>query len=142
MTSVERFVKETELGSVFDDQATKAMGEAFEAACKVFDGAGQSSVAYEAVAKCIIENAKSGERDPNQLRDRALTACGHKRIIPLGHRNRPELMFTDQRCGSVSRSALDPHQQARRSLNTIAKAHWSACLIVVPNPNICSLPEG
>ena len=31
MTSVVRFVKETELGSVFDDQATKAMGEAFDA---------------------------------------------------------------------------------------------------------------
>ena len=35
MTSVVRFNKLAELGSVFDDQATKAMGEAFEAACKV-----------------------------------------------------------------------------------------------------------
>jgi hypothetical protein len=35
MTSVVRFIKETELGSVFDDQATKAMGEAFDAACTV-----------------------------------------------------------------------------------------------------------
>jgi hypothetical protein len=43
-TSVGMFVKETELGSEFDDQATKAMGEAFEAACKVLDEAGQSSV--------------------------------------------------------------------------------------------------
>jgi hypothetical protein len=77
MTSVVRFVKETELGSVFDDQATKAMGEAFEAACKDLDEAGQSSVVYEAVAKRIIEIAKSGERDPNQLRDRALTAFDH-----------------------------------------------------------------
>jgi hypothetical protein len=32
MTSVVRFIKETEQGSEFDDQATKAMGEAFEAA--------------------------------------------------------------------------------------------------------------
>src|SRR5258708_38132933 len=79
MTSVVRFVKETELGSVFDDQATKAMGEAFEAACKDLDEAGQPSVVYEAVAKRIIEMAKSGERDANQLRDRALTAFGHKR---------------------------------------------------------------
>ena len=68
MTSVVRFIKETELGSVFDDQATKAMGEAFDAACKVLDEAGQSSVVYEAIAKCIIEIAKSGERDANQLR--------------------------------------------------------------------------
>ncbi len=61
MTSIVRFIKEAEVGSVFDDHATKAMGEAFEA------------------AKRIIEVAKSGERDPNQLRDRALTAFGHKR---------------------------------------------------------------
>ena len=72
MTSVVRFIKEAELGSVFDDQATKAMGEAFDAACKVLNETGQSSVIYEAVARCIIEIAKSGERDPNQLRDRAL----------------------------------------------------------------------
>ena len=83
MTSVIRFVKETELGSVFDDQATKAMGEAFEAACKDLDEAGQSSVVYEAVAKRIIEIAKSGERDPNQPRARALIAFGHKR--PSAH---------------------------------------------------------
>ena len=44
MTSVVRFVKETDLGSVFDEQATKAMGEAFDAACKVLDETGQSSV--------------------------------------------------------------------------------------------------
>jgi hypothetical protein len=68
-----------EVGSVFDDHATKAMGEAFDAARKDLDEAGQPSVVYEAVAKRIIEVAKSGERDPNQLRDRALTAFGHKR---------------------------------------------------------------
>jgi hypothetical protein len=62
ITSVVRLVKETELGSVFDDQATKAMGEAFEAACKDLDEARQSSVVYEALAKRIIEIAKSGER--------------------------------------------------------------------------------
>ena len=87
MTSVVRFIKETELGSVFDDQATKAMGEAFDAACKVLDKTGQSSVIYEAVARCIIEIAKSGERDPQQLRDSALTAVGHKRLLPLPPRN-------------------------------------------------------
>ena len=63
------------------------MGEAFDAACKVLDKAGQSSVAYEAVAKCIIEIAKSGERDANHLWDRALAAFGHKRLIPLLPRN-------------------------------------------------------
>ena len=79
MTSVVRFIKEAELGSVFDDQATKAMGEAFEAACKDLDEAGQSSVIYVAVAKRIIEIAKSGERDPNQLRAMALGAISRER---------------------------------------------------------------
>jgi len=79
MTSVVRFVKEAELGSVFDDQATKAMGEAFDAACKVLNEAGQSSVVYEGIAKCIIEIAKSGERDPNQLRAMALGAISRER---------------------------------------------------------------
>jgi hypothetical protein len=79
VTSIVRFIKEAEVGSVFDDRATKAMGEAFDAACKDLDEAGQPSVVYEAVAKRIIELAKSGERDPNKLRDRALTAFGHKR---------------------------------------------------------------
>ena len=86
MTSVVRFFKGTELGSVFDDQATKAMGEAFEAACKVLAETRHSSVVYEAVAKCI-EIAKAGERDPKQRRDSALTVVGHKRFIPLLPRN-------------------------------------------------------
>ena len=62
MTSVVRSIKETELSSVFDDQATKAMGEAFDAACKVLDETEQSSVIYEAVCqmhhrKCEVGRA-------------------------------------------------------------------------------------
>ena len=84
MTSVVRFIKETELGSVFDDQATKAMGEAFDAACKVLHETGQSSVVYEAVAKCIIEIAKSGERDPNLIvADRVRPADGQIEISTI-----------------------------------------------------------
>jgi hypothetical protein len=82
VTSVVRFIEETELGSVFDDQATKAMGEAFDAACKVLDKTGQSSVIYEAVARCIIENAKSGERNRQQLRDSALSCCRSQSRYP------------------------------------------------------------
>ena len=87
MTPVVKFVKEAELGSVLDDQATKAMGEAFDAACSVLDQTGQSSVVYEAVARCTIEIAKSGERNPQQLRHSAFAAVGHKRLIPLPPRN-------------------------------------------------------
>ena len=78
MTSIVRFIEDVELGTVFDDQATKAMGEAFDAACKDLDETGQPSIVYQAVAKCIIEMAKSGVRDPETLRDRALTALGNK----------------------------------------------------------------
>jgi hypothetical protein len=34
MASILAFVKKAELGTVFDEHATKAMGEAFDAACK------------------------------------------------------------------------------------------------------------
>jgi len=74
MTSIIEFINET--GSVLDEHATKAIGEAFEAACRDLDETEQPSVVYEAVARRIIELAKSGERDPNKLRDRALTAFG------------------------------------------------------------------
>ena len=53
----------------------------------VLDQTGQSSVVYEAVARCTIEIAKSGERNPQQLRHSAFAAVGHKRLIPLPPRN-------------------------------------------------------
>jgi hypothetical protein len=68
MTSIIRFINET--GSVLDEHATKAIDEAFEAACRDLDETEQPSVVYEAVARRIVELAKSGERDPNKLRDR------------------------------------------------------------------------
>lgn len=79
MTAILRFIDKDELNSVFDDLATKAMGEAFDAACKDLHDAGQPSLAYETIAKRIIEAARSGERDPDILRDRALTAFGRRR---------------------------------------------------------------
>ena len=76
MTTILQFIEKAGLAGVFDDHATKVMGEAFEAACKDLDGAGQH--AYEVIARRIIEAAKSGERDPGKLRDWALTAFGRK----------------------------------------------------------------
>jgi hypothetical protein len=71
-----RFSKQADLGSVFDEHATKVMGEAFDAACKDLNDTGQPSIVYEVIAKRIIEVARSGERDPEKLRERALTAFG------------------------------------------------------------------
>ena len=78
MTAIVRFIEKAGLGAVFDDHTTKIMGEAFDAACKDLHDTGQPSIVYEVVATRIIEAAKSGERDPEKLRDWALTAFGGK----------------------------------------------------------------
>jgi hypothetical protein len=78
MATILQFIEKAGLGGVFDDHATKVMGEAFDAACKDLHDTGQPSIVYEVVATRIIEAAKSGERDPEKLRDWALTAFGGK----------------------------------------------------------------
>jgi hypothetical protein len=59
---------------IFDDAATKAMGEAFDAACKALHDTGQPTVVYEVLARRIIAAANKGERDVRRLRDTALIA--------------------------------------------------------------------
>jgi hypothetical protein len=62
--------------SDFDDEATRIMGEAFDAACKeIRDGEPRNTI-HEAIAKRIIDAARRGERDPVRLRDIALAALG------------------------------------------------------------------
>jgi len=78
MTAILPFIEKAGLAGVFDDRTTKVMGEAFDAACKDLHDTGQPRIVYEVVATRIIEAAKSGERDPEKLRDRALTAFGGK----------------------------------------------------------------
>lgn len=78
MLAILRYVEEAGLVGVFDDHATKVMGEAFDAARKELYDTGQPDLVYEVIAKRIIEAAKSGERDPEKLRDWALTAFGRK----------------------------------------------------------------
>jgi len=63
-------------GIAFDDLATKAMGEAFDAACKELHDSGQPQIVYEVIAKRIIDAAKRGERDIARLRDAGLSALG------------------------------------------------------------------
>jgi hypothetical protein len=62
---------------VFDDAATKRMGEAFDAACKAMHDTGQPHVVYEVMAKRIIAAATKGERDVTRLRDAALAALAN-----------------------------------------------------------------
>jgi hypothetical protein len=57
----------------FGPEATAAMNEAFDAACKVVHHAGQPTEAVrEVIAQRIIAAATSGERDPVLLRAAAL----------------------------------------------------------------------
>jgi len=56
----------------FEPEVIAAMSEAFEAACKELDEAGQPRAAREVIAGRIIAAARLGERDPVRLRAAAL----------------------------------------------------------------------
>lgn len=56
----------------FDPEATKIMGQAFDGACKALHDIAHPDLVRDVIAKRIIEVAKTGERDPNQLCKRAL----------------------------------------------------------------------
>jgi hypothetical protein len=74
VASILPFIKKA--GIVFDDDATKIMGEAFDAACKELHDKGQPTIVYEVIAERIIDAAKNGERDPVQLRNAGLAGLG------------------------------------------------------------------
>lgn len=63
----------------FDDETTRLLGEAFDAARAALHDRGQPEIVYEIVAKRIIEAAKKGERDPIRLRDAGLAALGYNK---------------------------------------------------------------
>ena len=57
---------------VFEPEATAAMGEAFDAACKELHCASQPEVVRELIATLVIGAASQGELDPIRLRIVAL----------------------------------------------------------------------
>jgi hypothetical protein len=57
----------------FGPEATGAMGEAFEAACKELHDGGEPKVRREVIARRIIAAASRGELDPVRLRAAALS---------------------------------------------------------------------
>ncbi len=74
MASIDPFLESTHS---FDPEAIKALGEAFEAACRCIEVAGQTAITREEIARRIIEHAKRGERDPApSVRFRARRARG------------------------------------------------------------------
>ena len=62
--------------ATFDTDATRAMGEAFDRVCHTLHDVAQPDLVREIVAKRIIEVARDGERDPDELCARALKALG------------------------------------------------------------------
>jgi hypothetical protein len=66
------------LGSkVFEPEATRAMGKAFEKVCRRLGLSLRRDVMTESVAKVIIELADAGETDPERLYQRALAHFDH-----------------------------------------------------------------
>jgi hypothetical protein len=67
---------------VFEPEATEAMGEAFEAACKRLRDAGRYEMVRKIVAQRIIAAARSGELDPVRLRTVALGWISIAQVSP------------------------------------------------------------
>lgn len=66
-------MKSTSADNVFfDDQATHAMGAAFDEACSLLTRFANTDAVRDLIARRIIEAAKTGERDQDRLRSRAL----------------------------------------------------------------------
>ena len=63
----------------FDDETTRLMGEAFDAARASLDCQDEPELFYEIIAARIVEAARKGERDPICLRDIGLAAVGYKK---------------------------------------------------------------
>ena len=56
----------------FDDVVSRAMGAAFDAACKALHDTGQPEIVQDVIAGRIIDAARRGERNPDRLCDYAL----------------------------------------------------------------------
>jgi hypothetical protein len=65
---------------VFDDTATRAMGEAFDAAWDEIRSTEHPPPLREAMARRIIDAARIGERDVSRLREAALSALSGLKV--------------------------------------------------------------
>ena len=72
MGNILTFLKENE----FDVEATRLIGDAYDAACAMLHDKGQPGVVQEIIAKRIIAMATTGEREPKELARRALKTLG------------------------------------------------------------------
>ena len=70
--TINPFIRE----ATFGPEVLAAMGDAFERACEASGRAGEPSFVQEVLATCVIMLAKTGERHPQVLCDRALEGLG------------------------------------------------------------------
>lgn len=69
----------------FDDEATLAMGAAFEQACQSLQHSRRTVAVREIIAKRIIEAAKNGELDPVRLHSQAIFGLSIDDVsVPIG----------------------------------------------------------
>jgi hypothetical protein len=80
MTSNHRIVADVSFGP----DATRAMGAAFDKACRSLRNGAQADVVREIIAKQIIDLARHGERDPDHLCEASLRALGFLRRTKTG----------------------------------------------------------
>ena len=67
-------------GCLLNPEATQAMGDAFDRACRLLGDIAMLTHVREIMAKRIIEEAKLGERDPRQLCAWAIIQVGNSNI--------------------------------------------------------------
>jgi hypothetical protein len=65
-------------GAASDDDATQVMGKAFDRACQSLHDNEQPDLVRQIIAKRIVEVARKGERDLDELCARALQALGFR----------------------------------------------------------------
>jgi hypothetical protein len=66
-------------GGSFDPETTRVMGRAYDTVRTTLHDTGQPLVVEEVIAARVIDIAKTGERDPDTICQRALTALGLER---------------------------------------------------------------
>jgi hypothetical protein len=96
----------------FEPEATAAMGEAFDAACKELHEVGEFQMVRKVVAQRIIAAARRGELDPVRLRAAALSGLS---IIQY----RPQLSICDLRDTAVRTHTV--HAQICSSRNWLVR---------------------
>jgi hypothetical protein len=66
-------------GKSFDPETLKILETAFDEAWAFVLKSGAETVSRETLAQCVLEAAEEGERDPQRLREAALTLLASRR---------------------------------------------------------------